>query len=228
MKNTSKSNLRNSYILSSIMVICFIIFTILVATVDVRPVGEYGSVVGFADFNETFYNMIGFNATMYKISKYLGYIALALVAVWGCVGLMQLIKGKSLKKVDKKLFVLCGLYAAMLVVYVLFEKVVINLRPVIVDAEEGLEASYPSSHTMLSIVVCMSSIVLYNVYIKNKNMRLMATIATVVLMVLIVATRFLSGAHWATDIVGALFASSMLFSLFGLALNVMLSKRKSA
>lgn len=223
--DTIKKNLKKSYILTSIMVVCFIIYTVLVATVDVRPVGELGSKVGFASFNEIFYNKLGYNSSMYKLSEYAGYLAIALVAVWGVIGMMQLVKGKSLKKVDGKLYILLGFYVAMLVLYVLFEKFVINYRPFIVDVEEGLEASYPSSHTFLAICVCMSSIVMYFYYIKKAKLRRLAIIGTVILMIVVILLRFISGAHWATDIVGALFAGSMLFSAFGLAINIYTLKK---
>jgi len=220
-----KNNLKRSYILTSLMAICFILFTILVSTVDVKVVGTDGSKVGFAGFNEIFYSRLPYKESIYKISELLGYAALALVGVWGILGLVQLIKRKSLKKVDSILYVLLGGYVAMFALYFLFEKMIINYRPVILDATEGLEASYPSSHTFLAIFVCMSSVVLYYAYIKNKNLRLAAIVATVVLMVAIILTRFISGVHWATDIVGSLLCGSMLFSAFGLVMNLVIYKK---
>ena len=217
-----KDIVKGNYIITGIITVCFILYTIVIKNSDVRAVGEYGSVVGFADFNEFFYNKIGYSPVMYKISEVFGYFSLLLVGVFGLIGLLQLIKGKSLKKVDPAIYVLGGGYVMMGALYVLFEKLVINLRPVIVDVEEGLEASYPSSHTFLAIFVCLSAFVMYSFYIKDKKICLIAKIATIGIMILAILTRFLSGAHWATDIVGSLLLGTALFSLFVSVLNTVI------
>ena len=99
----------------------------------------------------------------------------------------------------------------MLVVYVFFEKVIINYRPVILDGE--LEASYPSSHTMLAICICMSSLLISKYYIKDKYRKIFDNI-TFVLMILLVVGRIISGVHWITDIIGGILISLFLVSLY--------------
>ena len=47
--------------------------------------------------------------------------------------------------------VLGGFYIVVMAMYLLFEEVVINYRPVLIDS--NLEASYPSSTTMLALCV---------------------------------------------------------------------------
>ena len=52
---------------------------------------------------------------------------------------------------DRSILVLGGFYIVVMAMYLLFEEVVINYRPVLIDS--NLEASYPSSTTMLALCV---------------------------------------------------------------------------
>ena len=61
--------------------------------------------------------------TMYKISEIFGYMILLLILIYGCIGLYQLIKRKSLFKVDKEIIKLGLFYVLMLIVYIVFEKI---------------------------------------------------------------------------------------------------------
>ena len=138
---------KEKIMLPGVLTIISIIYTLLVKNIDVRSIGPKNSEVGFASLNDGFRNFIGHNMTIYKISEIAGYLLLLLVVMYGILGLRQLIKRKNIKKVDKEILILGGLYVAMLIVYVFFEKCIINYRPVLID--KVLEASYPSSHTIL-------------------------------------------------------------------------------
>jgi undecaprenyl-diphosphatase len=151
-----KKETRNILVSIFLTIISFL-YVYLVKTVDIMAIGPKGSKVGFGTVNKYFKDMFTYNKTIYKVTEILGLIALLIVAIYGLVGLVQLIKGKSLSKVDKRLFILAIFYVAVLATYVLFEKVVINYRPVILD--EGLEASYPSSHTLMSLCFTISAII---------------------------------------------------------------------
>lgn len=216
--NNKKRAVMTELVIAIVVFVFFIVYTMLVAKTDVQPIGPEGSEIGFASMNSRIADKLGYNATLYKVSEILGYLALLQVAGWGVLGLVQLIKGKSLKLVDVKLYALAVGYAVMLGCYVFFEKVIVNYRPVIIDAKEGLEASYPSSHTVLSLFVCMSSMLMFSYYIKDKKIRMIANIVVGILMVAIILFRFLSGAHWASDIVGSLLLGSALVSAFATAL----------
>ena len=169
------------------------IYTLMVKFIDVKSIGPNDSKVGFASINEAFKNIVGSNNTLYKLSELLGYLVLGLVLVYGIIGLCQLIKRKSLFKVDRELLILCGFYVAMLAVYVFFEKCIINYRPVLMDGE--LEASYPSSHTMLAICVGLSSMLMNMKYIKKEYR---STVNKVILAAatLVLVLRLISGVHW--------------------------------
>ena len=145
----------------------FLLLILLVSFVDVQTVPATGMEMGLSHINFAFSNLIGVNPLLYKLTTVLG-IFLILVVVWfGLKGLMQLIHRKSLLKVDREILTLGGLYVVLALVYVFFEKVIINYRPIIMEGETEAEASFPSSHTMLVCVVMGSAIMLLGRYIKD-------------------------------------------------------------
>lgn len=215
----NKESVKNNIIISVLMSVCFILFTYLVGNYDVAIVGESPEPVGFSKINGIFYKA-EYNTLFYALSKYLGYLAILLAAFFALIGAYQLVKGKSLKAVDGEIYILGGFYVVVIAMYVLFEKLVINYRPMIIDEAEGLEASYPSSHTMLAICVILSAMVLLPKYLRKKEHINIAKIALIALMILIILFRFLSGVHWFTDILGSALLSTTLFCYYVLALNV--------
>ena len=190
------------------LVILYIFFTILyiylVKNIDVQAIGPNGTSVGFAKFNDSVRSLIGTNLNLYKISEYLGYIILLIAGIYALVGLLQLIKRKSIAKVDKEIYLLGLFYIVVLMIYILFEKVIINYRPVILDGK--LEASFPSSHTMLAICIGVSAVIVNRKYIKRELLGTVNTLITL-LCLSVVVLRVLSGVHWATDIIGGLLIS---------------------
>lgn len=220
-----KSNTKVNIIITSCLFLAFIVFTILVKVVDVQSVGPNGSEVGFASVNEAVFKVFGYNQTLYDVTEILGLVTFLIIGFFAVLGLYQLIKGKSIKKVDYKILVLGCFYVIVLLFYVLFEIIVINHRPVLIDGE--LEASYPSSHTMLSICVVTSAIVVLSEMLENrKALRLTIVVIGYALIAFTVAGRLLSGVHWFTDIVGAMLLSFSLVMLFYSALDFIKDKIK--
>jgi len=208
MNNKNKNNL----IKFIVFLIAFIIFTIIVKVVDVQSIGPQNSEVGLASINKIFHNFFGYNEFLYNISNVLGYLSFLIIILYGLIGLKELIKKKSIFKVNNKVLTLGSFYVLVLAVYFFFEKVIVNYRPVL---EKGvLEASYPSSHTILSICVCLSSIIVSRYVFKNKKYVNTFNIFTIILMGLIVLTRLLSGVHWFSDIIGGILISLSLIYLF--------------
>lgn len=202
---------KRNIIISIVLIILSVLFTVLVKNVDVKPIGPNESIVGFADINKLFHNLIGSNMTIYKITEVLGYIPIVMALVYVFIGLKQLIKRKSLLKVDKEIYVLALFYVLVVGVYVFFEKFVINYRPILIDGL--LEASYPSSHTLMSICLCGSSIIINKKLFKNKFGDI-ENVFSVILILLIVIGRIVSGVHWFTDILGGIIISSTLLVIF--------------
>ena len=194
-----------------------VLYILLVKYVDVASIGPNNSNVGFSHVNKIFNNMFSYNPTIYKITEILGYLALLVVGVYGLIGLYQLIKRKSLKKVDKEIIILGIFYVVVICIYVLFEKVVINYRPVILDGI--LEASFPSSHTLLAICVCGSGIIVNNKIFNDYKYINIINKCLIVLLILIVIGRLISGVHWLSDIFGGVIIACTLLYTFNYFIN---------
>lgn len=203
--------MKKKVVLSISLWVLAIVFTILVKVLDQAPIGPNGSVVGFSHVNQIFAQVIGENQVFYKITEVLGLLALGLVLGYALLGLGQLIKRKRIAKVDKEIIILGIFYILVLGIYIFFEKWIVNYRPILIDGI--LEASYPSSHTMLSIFVCGSAIILNKQLFKDKKWLKVVNGFNYLLLFSILGGRILSGAHWITDILGGvLFAVALLVS----------------
>jgi len=192
----------------------FVLFTLLLKIVDVKAIGPEDSKVGFAAINGAFAKLLPFNAFWYKLAEVLGILILLVVAVFAAIGLVQLVQGRGLRAVDDRILLLGAFYVIVFVLYILFDKVALNYRPVIIDPAEGLEPSYPSSHTMLAACVISTALMQVDVYLREEKYNKIAKIGLLAIGVLTVLARFLSGAHWFTDILGALLISACLVSLY--------------
>ena len=213
---------KKNIILTSILLVVFGVYTYLVKTYNVKAIGPNKSKVGFATMNNWFKGIIGSNMTIYKITEYLGYALLLIVVLFAIMGLVQLIKRKNIKKVDREILSLGVLYASMAIVYVLFEKVIINYRPILID--KVLEASYPSSHTVLAICVASSFCMISKKYF-SKFTKLVNTIV-LTLLTLVISGRIISGVHWLSDIIGGILISAVLISLFNTLIDIKENKKK--
>ncbi len=197
--------------IGNILLVIFILFTALVRFVDVRPIGPEGSSVGFAGVNGAAAESLPFNAAWYGAAEGIGYAALLVCAGFALQGLWQLIKGKSLKAVDPGILALGCLYAVTLALYFIFDHVPINYRPVLMEGV--LEPSYPSSHTLLALVVFISAAVQRQRF-SNKRGLSFTGIVCLLLAALCVASRLLSGVHWLTDIIGAVLLAAALLEYY--------------
>lgn len=202
---------KKNIITSITMIILAVVYTILVKIIDVAPIGPNNSQVGFSKINSFFHNLLGSNMTIYKITEILGMIPLLMAGIYAIIGVVELIKRKSLTKVDYEIYALAGLYVVVLGLYVFFEKCIINYRPILIDGV--LEASYPSSHTLMALCICGSSIIV-NKRIFNKKIFNLENKLSIFLVATIVLGRFISGVHWFSDILGGIFISLALLSSF--------------
>ena len=190
-------------------VTAFIIWTILIQTIDVQPVGVNGTAIGFAALNCWFHNLTGTNMPLYTITDWLGLIPVFVCMIFGILGLMQLIKRKRLLQVDKDILFLGIYYILVIFAYLIFEMVPINYRPILIDGR--MEASYPSSTTLLVLSVMPTLIFQTNCRLKNRTTRNIIRILTILFSVFMVFSRLISGVHWFTDIIGSAMLSAGLF-----------------
>ena len=184
----------------------FAIWTLLIKLVDVQAIGPKGSSVGFAALNSFVHELFGVNMTLYTITDWLGLVPFVFVFGFAILGLCQWIKRKSLAKVDKSIFVLGGFYVVVMMAFLSFEFFVINYRPVLIEGI--LEASYPSSTTMLVTCVMPTAVMQFNARIKNSALRRTVAVLLIACMVFMVVGRLISGVHWFSDIFGGLLLSA--------------------
>ncbi len=194
--------------------VLFIIWTVLVKVVDTAAIGPMNTVVGFSSINGAVHNALGTSDLWYSASGVLGYLAILLCGVFAVIGLVQLVQRKSLAKVDKKLIAAGVIYICVIIAYVLFDKVAVNYRPVIMPDETAPEASYPSTHAMLGCVSYGIAAKLLPEYIKNKSLGSIIRPLCWILAGLTVVFRLLSGVHWLTDIIGGVIISAFFLTLF--------------
>jgi undecaprenyl-diphosphatase len=196
----------------------FILWTLLISFVDVQPIGPRGSVVGFATINGMFHNLTGVHMTLYHITDWLGLVPVAFGFGFAILGLVQWIKRKHILKVDYSILVLGGYYVVVLAAYLFFEEVVLNYRPVLIAG--FLEASYPSSTTLLVLCVMPTANMQLNYRIKNCNLRRIVSCAIKVFNAFMVIGRLVSGVHWLSDIIGGILLSAGLVVVYRFLSNL--------
>ena len=184
----------------------FVLWTVLVSYVDVRAIGQNASSVGFATLNGYVHNFTGVNMLLYTITDWLGLVPIGVAFGFAVLGLVQWVGRKSLFKVDRSILALGGFYIIVLAMYIFFEIVVINYRPVLIDGY--LEASYPSSTTMLVMCVMPTAMMQLHARIKSDVFRRCVLISIAAFTAFMVIGRLLSGVHWLTDIIGGALVSA--------------------
>lgn len=190
----------------------FSVWTYLVSVVDLRIIGPNGSAVGFSTVNGYIRDIIGVNFLLYHITDWLGLVPVVICACFAVLGLAQWIKRKSLRKVDGDLFLLGAFYVVVVTAYILFEYLVINYRPVLINGY--LEPSYPSSTTLLVACVMPTTAIQLKKRIRKKFTKKILTLTIYIFTSFMLVGRILSGVHWFSDIVGGLLLSAGLVTAY--------------
>lgn len=202
---------KRNFFISTILILLAVVFTILVKVVDVKQVGVNGTSIGFATINQFVFEATHVNMIWYHITDWLGLVPIFMAMIYSLIGLIQLVKRKSLFKVDKEIIILGLFYIVVIAIYILFEKVIVNYRPILMNG--FLEASYPSSHTLMTICLCGSSIILNKKLFNNKVTKVIDVLSLVIILITVIG-RLISGVHWFTDIIGGIFISIALLMIF--------------
>lgn len=200
------------------MILSFILWTVLISFIDVKPIGPQESCVGFAILNGFFHNLTGVNMTLYTITDWLGLVPVFVALMFAFLGLAQWIKRKNILKIDYSILTLGGFYLLVIALYILFENVVINYRPTLINGY--LEVSYPSSTTLLVLTVMPTAIMQIKTRIKNKICRKTLCVSIALFIGFMVIGRLVSGVHWVTDIIGGALLSAGLVTLYYSVVNI--------
>lgn len=217
-----KKNL-SCFILGGSLLLAFALWTVLLRLVDVQVIGPEESAVGFATVNGFVHELVGVNLTLYTVTDWLGLVPFAVAFGFAILGLVQWIRRKSILAVDRSVLILGGFYAVVIAFYLLFEVVSVNYRPVLIDGV--LEASYPSSTTMLVMCVMPTAIMQLRSRIKFRRIRIAVSCAIAGFTAFMVVGRFVSGVHWLSDIIGGVLLSGGLVTLYR-ALVTLLDREK--
>lgn len=207
-----KRNGKKQLTAGGILIALFVLWTILIQTVDVQPVGQNGTNIGFAALNVWFHRLTGVHMTVYTITDWLGLVPIGVCLVFAVFGLVQLIRRRSILKVDRDILLLGVYYFLVVLGYLIFEMIPINYRPIPIEGR--MEASYPSSTTLL--VLSVMPTLCYQVYhrVQNRAFRLAMYLSAAAFSAYMVIGRTIAGVHWLTDILGSVLLSAGLYLLY--------------
>lgn len=204
--------MRKTFYWSVGMFVIFVLWTFFLGFIDVQTIGPNQSSVGLATLNRCFHTLTGVHMWLYTITDWLSLIPVGIGIAFAILGLAQWIKRKSILKVDLNILILGGFYLLVLAAYLFFENIIINYRPVLINGT--LEASYPSSTTMLVLCIMVTAAMQLGIYIQSNVWRCCINVAITLFTVLMVIARLVSGVHWFTDVMGGILLSSSLVLLY--------------
>lgn len=214
---------KKSLLMGSISLAMFAVWTVLILTVDVQPLGQNGTSIGFATFNCWFHHFTGVNMAIYTITDWVGLVPVVICLIFAGIGLVQLIKRRSIFRVDADIMILGVYFVIVFLAYAIFEIIPINYRPILIEGR--MEASYPSSTTLLVLSVMPALVEQIKRRLSGIRVKQIITIAAIAFSVFMVTGRLISGVHWFTDIVGGELLSVGLYMLYKAAVMLALKER---
>lgn len=218
-----KKNEKKSLLIGSIFLAMFAVWTVLILTVDVQPLGQNGTSIGFAAFNCWFHHFTGVNMAIYTITDWMGLVPGVICLIFAGIGLVQLMKRRSFFRVDADIMILGVYFVIVFLAYAIFEIIPINYRPILIEGR--MEASYPSSTTLLVLSVMSALIEQIQRRLSDITAKRIIKIAAIAFSAFMVIGRWVSGVHWFTDIVGGVLLSAGLFMLYKTAVMLALKEK---
>lgn len=205
--------MKNKTLIAGISaLLLFVIWTFLIQTVDVQPVGQNGTNIGFASLNTAFHRATGVNMTLYTVTDWLGLVPIGVCMIFGVLGAVQLFGRRSLFRVDADILLLGLYYILVIAAYLIFEMIPINYRPIPIDG--FMEASYPSSTTLLVLSVMPTLCFQSHRRLKKAAVKYAVDVFALLFSLFMVSGRTVSGVHWLTDIIGSVLLSAGLYLIY--------------
>ena len=195
-----------------LLILLFAIWTILVQTADVKPSGVNETDIGLEAVNVAFFEFTGVHLTLYVITDWLGLVPLLICAMFGILGMRQMLKRNGLFRVHTDMLILGIYYLLVIFAYLIFETVTINYRPVLING--NMESSYPSSTTLLVLAVMPTLWEQADRRVENVRLRKLIKAFVAIFSVFMVAGRLTSGVHWLSDIIGGILISVGMFCFY--------------
>lgn len=217
--------MKKRWIVTTVLGLLAIAFTVALKFVDVRPVGPMMTEVGFGTTNSTIHSSIEAGDNWLAVSNIMVAAIILAGLLFGVLGFIQLVQRKSFFKVDWRIRMLGLVYVLMLGVYVFFDKfMVVNYRPVLIDG--NLEPSFPSSHSLFAVTIALTVMMILPHYVKSKAI---CFVLSAILTVMAFATmngRIAGGVHWTSDVLGGFVYGAFLASLYYSLSKIGDNKRK--
>ena len=204
--------MNKKFLCAGIFLTGFAAWTWILLAIDTASIGPMGSAVGLSTLNQVFHDFTGVHMELYRITDLLSILPIGIVLFFGALGLTQWFRRKKIMLVDCDILVLGGFYAVVAALFVFFEIFVVNYRPVLI--EDILEASYPSSTTMLVMCVMPTAMMQANWRMKNSVVKDTLVFLMGCFTIFMVLARMISGVHWLTDILGGALLSAGLIILY--------------
>lgn len=156
-----------------------------------------------------------------KMSDILLYVSFIALFAAGCFGLYQLVRRKSLKRVDIELYAFVVGMAVSVILWLLFDKVLkINVRPL--NADEG---SFPSTHVFVITFQLLFGHYLLSKYKDDKAVKYGSLVLAVIAIAATALLRVVAGKHYITDICGGLLLGLAIYFLVVGILKVIINKK---
>ncbi len=202
----------NLYTILGFSFLALFLLLIILLSIDRATITFAGKEVGLSHLN----NLVSykFDDTLDKVSDVLFYFSFSGVILGVVLGIMQLVKNKSLFAVDTKILFF-GIFVILAIIFwLVFDKgLKINYRPI--DPTEG---SFPSTHVFMTTFFMLAAHNLLCSLFKGNNIVKYGSLAVaIIFIVLVTIFRVSSGMHYITDVIGGLFIGlSFYFLAFGL------------
>lgn len=204
-----KKRIIKDIILGITLIIMFGVFTLLVMKYDIKNIGVNNTTIGFATLNSWFNKTTGTHLMFYSITDWLELLPLLVCVCFGLIGLKQLLSRKKIFLVDHDILLLGIYYIIVILLYLLFDKMCINYRPILIEGK--LEASYPSSTILLVLCVMLTLTFQINRRVKNDKTKIYLETLNNIYIIFMLFGRIVSGVHWITDIIGSIILALGLF-----------------
>lgn len=218
-----KKRIIKDLILGVTLIIMFGVFTLLVMKYDIKNIGVNNTTIGFATLNSWFNKTTGTHLMFYSITDWLELLPLLVCVCFGLIGLKQLLSRKKIFLVDHDILLLGIYYIIVILLYLLFDKMCINYRPILIEGK--LEASYPSSTVLLVLCVMLTLTFQINRRVKNDKTKIYLETLNNIYIIFMLFGRIVSGVHWITDIIGSIILALGLFKLYISFVNMLDNKK---
>ena len=183
-----------NFILAGILVVALVVIMVLI---------KNGGIVGFDDgvYNLVTRNTNSFLDNTYKVFTFL---ASTLFVVSACVALLVFMKNK---KIAGTIF---GSVAISTIVNIVIKSIFRRPRPEVRRLVEEKSFSFPSGHTMAAVTLYGILIFFVMRSKLNKNVKIAISILLGLLPICVAVSRIYLGAHFASDVMGAVITSTAL------------------